>query len=87
MTLTVAPLSGSGAPGWRPAAFERMRKAVETHRFVYEGTHIPITISLGVAGLPNPAVKDASDLVNLADKALYQSKHGGRNRVTVHKIA
>jgi two-component system cell cycle response regulator len=65
---------------------ERMRKAVETHRFVYEGTHIPITISLGVAGLPNPAVKDASDLVNLADKALYQSKHGGRNRVTVHKI-
>ena len=65
---------------------ERMRKAVELNRFVYEGTHIPITISLGVAGLPNPAVKDASDLVNLADKALYQSKHGGRNRVTVHKI-
>jgi diguanylate cyclase (GGDEF)-like protein len=64
---------------------ERMRKAVETHRFVYEGTLIPITISLGVAGLPNPAVKDASELVNLADKALYRSKHGGRNRVTVHQ--
>src|SRR5450432_1694840 len=66
---------------------ERMRKAVEQKRFVYEGTHIPITISLGISGLPNPAVKDASDLVNLADKALYQSKHGGRNRVTVHKPA
>jgi diguanylate cyclase (GGDEF)-like protein len=63
---------------------ERMRKAVEMKRFVYEGTNIPITISIGIAGLPDPAVKDASDLVNLADKALYRSKHAGRNRVSVH---
>ena len=35
--------------------------------------------------LPNPAVKDANDIVGLADQALYKSKHGGRNRVTVHK--
>src|SRR5882724_6527104 len=64
---------------------ERLRKAVESHRFVYEGTHIPLTISVGVAGLPDPAVKDASELVSLADQALYKSKHGGRNQVTVHK--
>jgi two-component system, cell cycle response regulator len=62
---------------------ERMRKAVEKYRFVHEGTVIPVTISVGVSGLPDPAVKDASDLVSRADKALYQSKHGGRNRVTV----
>jgi len=62
---------------------ERMRKAVEKHRFVHEGTVIPVTISVGVTGLPDPVVKDASDLVSRADKALYQSKHGGRNRVTV----
>ena len=64
---------------------ERLRKAVEGHRFVYEGTHIPVTISVGVAGLPDPAVKDASELVGVADQALYKSKHAGRNRVTVHK--
>jgi two-component system cell cycle response regulator len=64
---------------------ERMRKAVEKHRFVHEGTPIPITISVGIAGLPDPAVKDATDLVSRADKALYQSKHGGRNRVTIHQ--
>ena len=52
---------------------------------VYEGTHIPVTISVGIAGLPDPAVKDATDLVSRADKALYQSKHGGRNRVTIHQ--
>jgi two-component system, cell cycle response regulator len=64
---------------------ERMRKAVETHRFTFEGTHIPVTISVGIAGLPDAAVKDATDLVARADKALYQSKHGGRNRVTIHR--
>ena len=62
---------------------ERLRKAVEKFRFVHEGTVIPVTISVGVAGLPDPAVKDASDLVARADEALYQSKHGGRNRVTL----
>ena len=64
---------------------ERMRKAVEKHRFTFEGTPIPVTISVGIAGLPDPAVKDATDLVARADKALYQSKHGGRNRVTIHQ--
>ena len=33
---------------------ERLRKAVEAHRFVYEGTHIPVTISVGVAGAAQP---------------------------------
>jgi len=66
---------------------ERMRKAVETHKFVFEGTHIPVTISVGVAGLPDASVKDAAELVSLADQSLYKSKHGGRNRVTLHKPA
>jgi diguanylate cyclase (GGDEF)-like protein len=68
-----------------PIVGERLRKAVENHRFVFEGTHIPVTISVGIASLPDPAVKDATDLVARADKALYQSKHGGRNRVTIHQ--
>jgi two-component system, cell cycle response regulator len=66
---------------------ERMRKAVEGHKFVHEGADIPVTISVGLAVLPNPAVKDANDLVSLADQALYKSKHGGRNRVTLHSTA
>jgi len=66
---------------------ERMRKAVEANKFVFEGTHIPITISVGVAGLPDANVKDAAELVSLCDQSLYKSKHGGRNRVTVHKPA
>ena len=34
---------------------------------------------------PRP-IKDAAELVSLADQSLYKSKHGGRNRVTVHKM-
>jgi two-component system cell cycle response regulator len=64
---------------------ERMRKAVEVNRFVFEGTHIPITISIGVAGLPDAVVKDAAELVSFADQALYKSKHAGRNRVSLYK--
>jgi diguanylate cyclase (GGDEF)-like protein len=64
---------------------ERLRKAVEGHKFAYEGQHIPVTISVGIAVLPNPAVKDATDIVSLADQALYKSKNGGRNRVTVYQ--
>jgi two-component system cell cycle response regulator len=64
---------------------ERLRKAVEGHRFVYEDKHIPVAISVGVAGLPDPDVGDASDLIGMADAALYRSKNDGRNRVTVHK--
>src|SRR5262249_35916141 len=64
---------------------ERMRTACENYPFVHEGTPIPVTISVGIAALPDPAVKDATDLVARADKALYQSKHGGRNRVTIHQ--
>jgi diguanylate cyclase (GGDEF)-like protein len=63
---------------------ERLRKAVEGHRFTYEQTHIPVTISVGIAVLPNLAVKDANELVALADQALYKSKNEGRNRVTVY---
>ena len=64
---------------------ERLRKSVESHRFVYEGKHIPVTISVGISVLPNPEVKDANDIVGFADQALYKSKNGGRNRVTVYK--
>jgi two-component system cell cycle response regulator len=62
---------------------ERMRKAVEAYKFVYEGMNIPVTISVGVAVLPDEAVKDAAGLVSHADQALYKSKNGGRNRVTL----
>lgn len=61
---------------------ERIRANVESlHVPLPGGTSLRVTISIGLARLGDgEAVKDA---VALADQALYASKAGGRNRVTV----
>ncbi|QEM67769.1 GGDEF domain-containing protein [Geobacter sp. FeAm09] len=41
------------------------------------------TVSIGVASL-SPGLKEPSELVDHADKALYRSKHEGKNRITVY---
>jgi len=64
---------------------ERIRKAVEAWQFVFEGKRIPVTISVGLACLPDPGIKDASELIRAADVALYGSKNSGRNRVSLYR--
>ncbi len=60
---------------------ERLRKTIEEHKFEFEGTVMPITISVGIS-----AIKDAdlawNDIFARADKALYASKEAGRNKVS-----
>ncbi len=62
---------------------DRIRKAVESHAVAGpDGTLLQVTISLGVAVYPTHA-GDAQRLVAAADAALYDSKHNGRNKVTL----
>lgn len=63
---------------------DRIRKNIEAHVFQYEGKKIPITISIGVASL-GKEYPSSIDLYKAADKALYESKHNGKNRVTLAK--
>jgi len=44
------------------------------------GESIELTVSVGVAGFPGDA-NEPSSLVDAADRALYQAKRLGRNRV------
>ena len=59
---------------------EKLRASVEAAVFKFEGTHIPITISIGVAEWADP-IADPQELVKVADEHLYEAKRGGRNRV------
>jgi two-component system cell cycle response regulator len=64
------------------AAFsEKIRMAVQAARIDYEGVMIPVTVSIGVAAY-EPSMASAQDLVKVADSLVYESKHGGRNRVS-----
>ncbi len=58
---------------------ERLRLAIEA--MVVDG--LKVTISLGVSCFPELAAESPKGLVDLADAALYRSKEGGRNRVSV----
>ncbi|HLF86356.1 MAG TPA: diguanylate cyclase, partial [Nitrospiria bacterium] len=60
---------------------ERIRKTVETTKFEFDGKKIPVTLSLGMAATPSDT-KSKKELIELADKALYHSKHSGRNQAT-----
>jgi len=60
-------------------AFERIRTSVSGTAFQYQGVSIPITISIGII-LPS-ATSDEINILTQADKALYEAKSTGRNRV------
>jgi len=61
---------------------ERIRAAVEDFLFGVEGGTTRITVSAGVATYPGSADVDSVDtLVRVADKALYEAKRTGKNRV------
>ena len=62
------------------AGAERLRAAVEAARFAVGTQRVPLRISVGVAALRD-ARDDFAMLVRRADRALYEAKRAGRNRV------
>ncbi len=61
---------------------ERIRELVEGHPFAHRETQPlgKVTVSLGVSSYPRHAVTP-STLIEIADKALYEAKALGRNKV------
>ena len=65
-------------------AIERCRLIVESLVLEYEGKLIKVTMSFGLAFFQPESELSKADWVNQADKALYEAKHRGRNRICVY---
>lgn len=73
----VAPNTAAAPAGWLA---ERLRQLVAGQELFCRGTSVLITCSFGVAQFDGSS---SLSLVEMADKALYQAKKLGRNRVEV----
>ncbi|MFH1767987.1 MAG: diguanylate cyclase [Candidatus Omnitrophota bacterium] len=61
---------------------ERMRAAIESVSLDFDGSNIEhLTISIGIATLPADT-KNKEELINFSDKALYQAKQEGKNKIS-----
>ena len=70
-------------------AARRLRAGVANKPFNIQNKRVDITASFGLCGLdrvPAGERKIPEHMLKVADEALYQSKHGGRNRVTATKL-
>ncbi|ABM01413.1 diguanylate cyclase [Shewanella amazonensis] len=63
------------------AVAEHIREAVEELTIKWEQFMIPLTVSIGVSSNIIESDEHPLQLLEQADKALYQAKHDGRNRV------
>jgi diguanylate cyclase (GGDEF)-like protein/PAS domain S-box-containing protein len=48
-----------------------------------DGPALAVTVSVGVTGLDSVRAEEIHTLLQAADTALYEAKHGGRNRVAI----
>ncbi len=60
------------------ASFDKIRNAIQSSVFEFEGTKIPITISIGVCCVAQVKLERA---ITVADENLYKAKQAGRNTV------
>jgi len=75
--LVLPDTGGEGAY----AVGERIRERIAAHRFlVGDGLDIHLTVSIGVATLPDVAAS-AEELMHAADKAMYMVKDSGKNGI------
>jgi len=63
---------------------ERIRRSVEEQHFITASNDLKVTISIGIATYePHKGIIKKDQLIEAADKALYNSKKGGRNKISV----
>jgi diguanylate cyclase (GGDEF)-like protein len=81
--LVVAPeTTADGAV----ALAERLRAAVKESPFEYNGSPIPVTVSIGFAVAEPDSQADYPRMKLLASETVHDAKEGGRDRVEVRRL-
>lgn len=62
---------------------ERIRQKVETNIFAIHDQQLQSTISIGVSTVPDNGINSSQELLESADRALYEAKRSGKNRIVV----
>lgn len=60
---------------------EKLRDVINGHSFKWQGKTLDVRVSIGLATVPEPGIDSAYDLVNAADRALYEAKERGRDSI------
>ncbi len=61
---------------------ERLRKTIENRDFIYDGKKMKVTVSIG-ASTYDKEMREAGELIEKADTALYKAKKSGKNKVVM----
>ena len=64
---------------------EKIRSLVEETPMETQAGPVQVTVSIGVASVPQSRIHTAKELIVAADKALYRAKRSGRNQVQAEK--
>ena len=76
----VAALLGANLEAARKVG-ESLREEIEKKEILIDGKTVKVTISLGVSGYSTEKTLD--EIINKADKAMYEAKRQGKNRVMI----
>jgi two-component system cell cycle response regulator len=60
----------------------RIRETIAGHSF--SQIERQITVSIGLAGVPDPSIDTAEKLIHASDFAMYEAKSKGRNRIEIY---
>ena len=63
------------------ATAERIRRAVEVHKFIWEKRRVKITVSIGICTYRLRNLEDPREMIDEAERCLFEAKRDGRNRV------
>jgi diguanylate cyclase (GGDEF)-like protein len=66
---------------------ERVRKKIETNLIAVDNMKTRVTVSMGIFVYdPNKGKRDKDEFVKAADKALYNSKNSGKNKISIASL-